>query len=90
MTTTPIADRRTMLKNFLKDNKVEVTFRKVNGEIRIMNCTLCEDFIPVKLEDNDVARPSHKVNDNVLAVYDLDKNSWRSFRIDSIIETKLL
>jgi len=88
--TTPIVDRRTMLKNFLKDNKVEVTFRKVNGETRVMNCTLCEDFIPGKLDNNIGIKPPPKINDNVLAVYDLDKNSWRSFRIDSIIETKLL
>ncbi len=88
--TTSIAERRTMLKNFLKENKAQVTFKKVNGEIRIMNCTLCEDFLPMNSEDNIVVAKPQKINNNVLAVFDLDKNLWRSFRIDNIIETKLL
>jgi hypothetical protein len=90
MNTTDIANRKKMLKSFLSHNKVQVTFTKVNGDTRIMNCTLNEDLIPVKL-DKSVYEPKNKAdNPNTIAVYDLDKNAWRSFRIENIIETKLL
>lgn len=89
MTTTQINDRRTMLLDFLKVNKVQVTFTKVNGDIRTMNCTLCEDFIPVDPTHNIVSGPRH-TSQNVISVYDLDKKDWRSFRIENILETKLL
>jgi hypothetical protein len=88
--TIPTQDRKQMLIGFLKDYKVQVTFTKVNGEKRVMNCTLKEDLIPIALDNTVYQAKPKSVNPNTIAVYDLDKNDWRSFRIDSITETKLL
>lgn len=67
------------LKNLLKTNVMVVTFNKVNGDKRIMNCTLREDVLPEY--DSDSTR---KKSDNVLSVWDVDRGDWRSFRYDSV------
>lgn len=67
------------LKNLLKTNVMVVTFDKTNGEKRIMNCTLQEEYLPEYNSDSTRLK-----NDNVLAVWDVDKKSWRSFRFDSV------
>lgn len=66
--------------SILKSNKVSVTFEKVDGTIREMNCTLLEEFLPV-IEESKTKRA---VNLETVSVWDLDKNAWRSFRVDSI------
>jgi len=68
------------LKNLLKTGIVEVTFNKVNGEKRVMKCTLQETFLPEYNGDS-----TRKKNDNVLSVWDVDTQDWRSFRFDSVI-----
>mgnify|MGYP006267654243 CR=1 FL=1 len=68
------------LKELLKSNIIEVTFTKVNGEKRVMKCTLQESFLPEQKSESD-----RKKNENVLAVFDIDSNDWRSFRFDSVI-----
>jgi len=67
------------LKNLLKTNVMVVTFNKVNGEKRIMNCTLREDILPEVNSDS-----TRKKSDNVLSVWDVGVNDWRSFRYDSV------
>ena len=75
-------DRET-LKNDLQTVIGLIKFTKADGTVREMRCTLKPALLPeVKLEEAHVPR---KQNDEVLAVWDLDKQSWRSFRLDSII-----
>jgi len=62
---------------------VTVVFKKIyDGEIRVMPCTLnrelSKDNVPEILEQKDVS-------DNI-AVWALDKDAWRSFRTDTVIE----
>jgi hypothetical protein len=75
-------NRKELIEKLVAAN-VTVTFTKKDGTDRVMNCTLQESVIPpavVKADDAEV----RKVNDAVLAVWDIDKSAWRSFRIDSI------
>jgi hypothetical protein len=67
-----------VLYTALKTGSVEVTFTKVNGDKRVMQCTLKEDVIPSVTGEGK----SH-VDTNV-AVWDLNKQAWRSFRWDSV------
>lgn len=67
-----------VLQETLKDNIVTVTFTKANGEERVMRCTLIESYIQEK------GKGVRKVNADVISVWDLDKNGWRSFRKDSV------
>ena len=77
-------DRDEIMLN-LRENKCVVTFEKVNGEIRKMLCTLKSDYIPV--EETEAGEKRTKVeNPDVLPVYDLESNGWRSFRWNSLKE----
>ena len=49
-----------------------VTFKKVSGELREMYCMM----------EQPTSEPKNPL---VLPVMDLDKGSWRSFRIDSVV-----
>ena len=88
------------LDKALANNIVAVTFKKTNGDIRVMICTKAADIIPPKMqnfeETNDpaVLTSSKKLvlnvtsrhhNPNVCAVWDLEKEAWRSFRYDSVL-----
>ena len=58
-----------------------MTFTKSDGTEREMKCTLKEEFIQQYEKKTDRVR---KENEDVLSVWDLDNNGWRSFRVDSI------
>ena len=75
------------LKQLLKKKTVEIKFKKKDGSDRTMTCTLVSDVVPVYEKKTERTRPE---NDNVLAVWDLDKEAFRSFKLDSIIEYKVL
>ena len=62
-----------------------VKFTKVNGEVREMPCTLREDIVP-KYERKTEKKP----NDSVLSVWCLDRQAWRSFRVDSVQELRIM
>ena len=74
---------REEIKELLLKNVVAVTFTKANGDTRILNCTLQPTIVPpaVVKETSTVARP---VNEEILAVWDVDNAGWRSFRIDTV------
>ena len=70
---------------FLKEAKqgiVTVVFTKIGtGETRVMPCTLKEDLIPAKAIIKDM-----DPNSDNLVVWSLDKDAWRSFRVNTVIE----
>lgn len=72
----------------LREGKCIVTFEKVNGELRKMLCTLDSTLIP--MEETEVGEKRTKVaNPDVVPVYDLESNGWRSFRWNSVKEFQL-
>ncbi len=48
-----------------------------------MKCTLNKTYLP---EQKDLEEATTKDNPKVLAVWDVEKSAWRSFRIDSVKE----
>jgi hypothetical protein len=67
--------------NLLKENTVFVTFDKRDGSERTMKCTLMDKVaIPHEKTTDRVKEP----NPNILPVWDIDSNAWRSFRLDTI------
>lgn len=74
------------LKENLHKGVVEVTFQKNDGSERVMKCTLYEHLLP-KVEPS-VKTKQH--NPDVLPVWDIEANGWRSFRYDSIQTVKVL
>jgi hypothetical protein len=79
---------RDNLIGIMKDEVVELTFIKKDGTERVMYCTLKEDLLPVTEAKEETKE--RKVNEDVLAVYDVDAEGWRSFRWDSLTQIKLV
>lgn len=71
----------------LKHGPCEVTFTKVNGEERVMRCTLEEGVIPIYEKKTDRTKAP---NDNVVSVWDLDKSDWRTFTVSKVTAFKEL
>jgi hypothetical protein len=76
------------VEDALHAGEVEVKFTKVNGEERVMICTLEANYL-----ENNVGPGSAQVRDrnpDVLVVYDTENAGWRSMRKESILEFKAL
>lgn len=61
-----------------------VTFTKVDGTERVMECTLRADLLPLTESDDTKKTKKIKENEDVIRVFDTEKKGWRSFRIDSV------
>ena len=76
--------KRTALIKNLQKRAMRITFTKVNGEERIMDCSLQEHIVPETSESN------RKQNKEILPVFDINKGEWRSFRLDSVTNIEVL
>tara|TARA_B100001059_G_scaffold172852_1_gene173059 strand:- start:793 stop:1065 length:273 start_codon:yes stop_codon:yes gene_type:complete len=82
-----ISEKQQLLDSLLK-GIVQVTFKKIDtGELRVMPCTLNE----TTLEANgfEVSIKMNADSDHY-AVWALDKNAFRSFRLSTVTEWKSL
>jgi hypothetical protein len=69
------------LITLLKERPATIIFEKSDGTERKLLCSLQENVIP-KI---DIEKSKKKVvNLEVLPVFDLENNGWRSFRWDSV------
>ena len=75
---------RDNLVHLLKNNVATVTFTKVSGEERTMKCTLRSEHIPNAPSAGGQLIVERKENANTVSVWDMEKNGWRSFRVDSV------
>ena len=78
--------KRETLVEGLKNNLVKVVFTKVNGDERTMNCTLHDSILPESI----ITETEKKINQDAISVWDTDNDGWRSFRVDSIKEFKIV
>jgi len=63
----------------------DIVFTKKNGDKREMRCTLEASMLPPQLPlEEGQEKQTRKVNPDVLAVFDLEAQGWRSFRWDSL------
>jgi len=73
---------RSWLNGVLKTSKVVLEFTKVDGEQRVMVCTLNPELIPPSTEST--TKSNRAESTTAFRVYDLDKSDWRSVRWDFI------
>jgi hypothetical protein len=73
------------LRELLKTDLVTVVFTKKDGTKREMHCTTISDYLP-EVSSNTVSVPP---KEDIVTVWDLEQNAWRSFTFSSIqsIET---
>ena len=73
------------LKNLLDQNVVVVDFTKLNGDKRVMTCTLREDMKPPATKTDTMSQKKvREISDAVVSVWDVNAKGWRSFRYDRI------
>jgi hypothetical protein len=78
--------RQELIEN-LKTGIFNVTFTKVNGEERTMSCTLMESILPPASKHDPITQKKvREVNDKVVAAWCLDKQQFRSFRVENVIK----
>jgi len=69
------------LLGLLRSQIVDITFTKKDGSERILKCTLMESKIPTEKVPKGTEKSK---NDEVVPVFDVENDGWRSFRWDSI------
>ena len=78
-----------MLIECLHAGRTYVDFTKTNGEFRKLKCTLNPELLPFdvrnKVKEDEQKEDTKKYNPDVVRVYDIENNGWRSFRYDSVI-----
>ena len=74
----------------LREFVMEITLIKKDGTERVMRCTLNQSLLPFTEETEKAETKEKKVNDEVLAVYDIEAEGWRAFRWDSLTQIKLV
>jgi len=84
ITDTEFEEFRKWLNATLKLEKVTVTFTKQDGTERVLKCTTNPMFITVVPTDNSEPKKERKINEDVCPVFDLESNTWKSFRYDSV------
>ena len=69
------------LLTLLREQEITVKFVKKDGSEREMLCTLSESKIPAEKAPKGVERTT---SGDVVPVFDIENQGWRSFRWDSI------
>ena len=73
------------LKFQLEQNVLVVDFTKLNGDKRVMTCTLREDMKPAATKTDALSQKKvREVSDAVVSVWDVNAKGWRSFRYERI------
>lgn len=88
MTKEELSWQKEWLRKVLIDSIATITFTKVNGDQRVMKCTLQEQFLPAQV-DLEEAIQKKKPNDETMSVWDLEARAWRSFRIENLMSVEV-
>jgi hypothetical protein len=79
---------REEISSVLQKGVATVSFTKVNGDTRIMECTLNGNHIDLddlpKKKTDRVKKP----NPAVLSVWDVNAKGWRSFRVENVFNVE--
>lgn len=79
-----------ILKESIGARLVEVTFRKKDGEHRVMTCTTSLELIPPSAWPQNKVTISEATKERTMRVYDLNAQGWRSFVLDNVTNVRPL
>jgi len=69
----------------LKESLMQITFTKLDGTTRVMKCTLHKSLTQFI---NEATKAKLPTNEEVLPVWDIENQAWRSFRVASVTDIK--
>ena len=79
-----VLDKELMI-DLLTENVVTITFEKVNGEERVMKCTLIKDIVPGEIDPSQMKKELTSTEAKPhQAVWSIDDGGWRSFRWENV------
>ncbi|WJE88047.1 hypothetical protein YFHUAIHA_CDS0174 [Phage C48C1] len=76
--------------NQLRSNVLEVSFVKVDGDTRVMPCTLLTEYMPEPSETKVQKVDDYSVNKSVIRAFAIDKQAWRSFRLENVTGVRVV
>lgn len=79
----PVTQTRDEIIAMLQAGDVNIDYTKLNGESRVLNCTLQESALPTVVSDKD-PNAERKVNLANIVVWDNAAGAWRTVIIDRI------
>tara|TARA_B110000495_G_scaffold16284_1_gene11622 strand:- start:16 stop:288 length:273 start_codon:yes stop_codon:yes gene_type:complete len=83
-------DRSEMMQT-LQNGLSEVTFNKINGDVRVMTCTLDDTIIPADfLPKTSAMLDAVEVPQTIIKTYDVNAEGWRSFRVENVTNFKTI
>jgi hypothetical protein len=89
MTKYTTQENKSILLSELENNIINITFNKLSGETRSTKCTLQKDILPKASKDDHFSQKKiRKISPEVLTVWDVDKNRWRSIRWVNIVKVE--
>lgn len=74
----------------LRSNVLEVSFVKVDGDTRVMPCTLLTEYMPEASETKVQKVDDYSVNKSVIRAFAIDKQAWRSFRLENVTGVRVV
>ena len=78
---------RNWIVSHLQAGPVTVTFNKKDGAERVMTCSLQPELLPpATVKESTTAK---KENNNIISVYDLTAQGWRSFIVKNVTNVTL-
>jgi len=89
---------RDEIVDILHNNIANITFTKVNGDVRVLKGTLLDQYLPQKevdssgvdIEPISETQERKATNDNVVVAFDIDNDGYRSFRVDSVTSVQIV
>jgi len=72
------------LRNYLRESVLQILFVKKDGTERQIKCTLQPDVIEGKFSTTP-PNENASAQSRAVAVYDLEKDAWRSIIVENII-----
>ena len=82
---------REQLMETLQKEVAVVTFKKLNGDERVMPCTLKSAFLPPAKKDDAITQKKvREISDKVCAVWAIEAKGYRSFRYDRVTNVEII
>jgi hypothetical protein len=79
---------REEILDLLRKNVCEITFKKVNGDERIMPCTLQPDLLPEQNQKELTLETVRERKGDAVSVWCTDQQAWRSFKLSNFISIR--